>query len=157
MTVPKLPEYDELRRLYLSGKSYTDLAMAYGCGRSAVSDKLKRGTEARGLPWPIPDPSHNRKRTAASRKHTSIPTDGIRLSLQEYLDERKVESCAALAERAKVDKSWISAVKNGYRPRVRRDAAARVLLAMGEQPHEMLTGYRPIVITSSYGKQKRAG
>jgi hypothetical protein len=145
----KLPEYDEVRRLYVTGTSYTELAVRYGVGRGTVVRYLKRGTEARGLPWPIPDPTHTRKRTTGSRTQT-VDVVGVRLALQEY-ERTKTESWESVADRAGVNLSWLIGVKNGRSPRIRKRHAAMVLRALGEQPHESLETWRPRVQTTSYG------
>lgn len=127
----KLPPYEELRRLFLTGHSLTDLALKFDCTTGAVLMRLRTETRARGLQWPIPTPPGL---TAFKRRKgqtgVSVPADTVIRALREF-NAVRVVPWDEVAERAGVHPSWLRDLHNGRYARIRRDKAGAVLHAIG--------------------------
>lgn len=150
----KLPPFDELLKLWQGGMSYSDLAIKYGVGRATIPRKLRNGSRSRGLPWPLPDPEHQAKRTRGAHTQT-VDALGVRLALQEYACT-KTESWMDFSRRTGLNYTWLMDIRMGRKQRVRKPHAARILQAVGEAPHHSLSGWTPLVHNRSYGVKREA-
>lgn len=156
--VRKLPAYNELKRLVLPprlggvGLTYREVAERYGTTTVVVNTTLKNRAIRLGE-WPLPiDRSAKIKRAANLRRQT-VPGVGIIGLLDDYLAAHphffavgSDGDCVPIKFTLKQWASWngfparyLSSVRTGNRPNIRRDKAAKLLHQLGEPVPRRLT------------------
>ena len=88
--------YDLMRRMYLSGMSFGDIAKKQGVSKWSVANKLKRETLKRGEQWPLRPPL----KTSHHTRWDSVPSCGVVGYLQDlhkhgvtYLEMSRKAGC----------------------------------------------------------------
>lgn len=128
-----LPDYDELRRLFLDeGMTYREIGEKYGVTRDAVFQTLRNRTLRRGEPWPLNPPDHgDRVRRGSSAFYSSDFVDARRLAMRLQLRlELNNEGYQPFAKRYHLDKDALGRVLRGERTEVRQQWAEKVWAAL---------------------------
>lgn len=128
----KLPRYERLKEEILSGMSYKELAVKYGCTLRAVTAYAKNHAVKRGE-WPLLSPAEQKRRQlAGTKKKPSVDGYFIRELLQEYLAESG-ETRREFCERSRIKDNYLRHMLSArWDARMQIPFAVRIMQAIGE-------------------------
>ena len=143
----KLPDYETLKKLYLSGMSFADIGEKYGCkSRTGVYRTIKARAEERGE-WPLRPRLTVKTKIRHWQRDVDFSVDGRAIIdlVEEYIRETEMTN-AQFADKANLPVRYIverrRMLHRTGKVRLRKDYAARLLEVIGETAPEFLrTGF----------------